>query len=385
MITTIYSIAKLKQLFLEIFLNKTSKVSDISDNSVVNAVGYGVAKVAQKALKDIAIVESHIFPDSAYGSYLDSSATMFGAPPRGGALGSSTYIRIIANPGTVYIANTHVFTNYNGVQFNLEVNATVGAFGFVYAKVRSIDTGRKTNADPNTITSVSPEPAGHIGVTNEYIAIGGSDIEDDELFRLRIKKHLNILAKNTTEYFTEVFRRYNANILRILNLGNNELGQRAIGIVTQNGIDLSGSELDALLESTREYFCITDLNKFGNTIGIVLQNAEWFPVDIDLRVQIWNNYDVNEVRKQIQVNLTKYLDFRTWQNETKVQWDDMLQIVKTTQGVRYSPDEYFIPSRDLLPPVNKLPRVRGFILRDMSGNIISDSNNVLTPVFYQSV
>jgi hypothetical protein len=385
MITTIQSIAKLKQLFLEIFLNKTSKVSDVSDNSVINATAYGVSKVAQKCMKDIAIVESHIFPDSAYGAYLDSAATLFGAPARGGALGSSTYLRIIATPGTVYIANTNVFSNYNGIQFNLEASVTVGDFGFVYAKVRSTDTGTKTNVDPNSIISVSPEPVGHIGVTNEYISIGGSDVESDELFRMRIKKHLNILARNTTEYLTEVFRRFNANILRLLNLGINETGQRVIGVVTQNGINLSGTELDDLLEYAKDYFCLTDLNKFGNTIGITLNNAEWFTIDMDFRVQILSNYDVNAVRKDIQVNLTKYLDFRTWENNVKVQWDDLLQIVKTTKGVKYVPDEYFIPNTDKLPPVNKLPRIKGFILRDMAGNIISDSNNVLTPVFYQSL
>lgn len=385
MITTIQSIAKLKQLFLEIFLNKTSKVSDVSDNSVVNATAYGVAKVAQKAMKDIAIVESHIFPNSAYGSHLDSAATMFGAPERGSALGSSTYLRIVANPGTQYVANTNVFSNYNGVQFNLEENVTVGAFGFIYAKVRSVDTGSKTNVDPNSVISVVPEPAGHIGVTNEYVSTGGLDNEDDEIFRMRISKHLNILARNTTEYLTEVFRRSNPNILRLLNLGNNELGLRTIGIVTQNGIDLSPTELDDLLESTKGYFCFTDLNQFGNTIGIALTNAEWFPIDMDFRVQILNNYDPNAVRKDIQINLAKSLDFRTWQKDTKVQWDDLMQVIKTTIGVKYVPDEYFIPAIDLLPPVNKLPRIRGFIMRDISGNVISDSNGILTPVFYQSI
>jgi hypothetical protein len=385
MITKILTIAQLKQLFLEIFINKTDKISDISDNSVVNATGYGVSKVAQKCMKDIAIVESHIFPDSAYGTYLDSSATLFGAPARGGALGSSTYVRIVANPGTQYVANTHVFSNYNGIQFNLESTVTVGDLGFVYAKVRSIDTGNKTNVEPNSIISVSPQPAGHVGVTNEYMSTGGSDIEDDELFRMRIKKHLNILARNTLEYFTEVFRRYNSNILRLINLGNNEDGDRVIGIVTQNGIDLSQTELDELLESTKDYFCLTDLNKYGTTIGIALKNADWFFVDMDFRVQILSNYDPNEVRKEMQIGISKYLDFRTWKNIDKVEWDNLLQIVKSTKGVKYVPDTNFTPNRDLQPPINKLPRVRGFIMRDMSGNIISDSNNVLTPVFYPIV
>jgi len=382
MITKIQSIAQLKQLFLEIFINKTNKISDISDNSVVNATAYGVSKVAQKCMKDISIVESHIFPDTAYGAYLDSSATMFGAPARGGALGSSTYVRIVANPGAQYIAGTQVFSNYNGIQFSLESTVTVGSLGFIYAKVRSIDTGSKTNVDPNSIISVSPQPAGHIGVTNEYMATGGSDVEDDELFRMRIKKHLNILAKNTIEYFTEVFRLTNPNILRLINLGNGEAGNRVIGIVTQNGINLTDTELSDLLEATKDYFCLTDLSRFGNTIGISLVNADWFYVDMDFRGQILSNYDPNEVRKSIQINISKYLDFRTWTNTDKIDWANLLQIVRSTVGMKYCPDTNFSPNVDLQPPANKLPRVRGFILRDMDGNIIADSANVLTPVFY---
>jgi hypothetical protein len=382
MITKILTINALKQLFLEVFLNKTTKVSDVSDNSVVNATGYGVAKVAQKAMKDIAIVESHIFPDSAYGSYLDASATMFGAPSRGSASGSSTYLRVVASPGTQYTAGTHVFNNYNGVQFDLETSFTMGDLGYQYVKVRSSDTGAKTNVAPNTIISMSPQPTGHIAVTNEYMATGGADAEDDELFRQRIKKHLNILSRNTLEYFTEVFRNENSNILRLINYGNDEQGRRSIGIVTQNGIDLTQNELDALLEATKNYFCLTDLNKFGDTIGISLVNGEWFYVDLDFRVQILTNYDADAVRKDIQTALSKYLDFRSWDNSKKVEWDDLLQIVKTTQGVKYVPDSYFTPNSDISTPINKLPRVRGFVMRDLSGNIISDANNVLTPVFY---
>lgn len=382
MITKILSLSQLKQLFLEIFINKTDKVSDISDNSVVNATAYGTAKVAQKCLKDIALVESHIFPNTAYGSHLDSSATMFGATPRGGALGSSTYLRLVANVGTVYSASTQIFSNNNGIQFRLDTSVTVGSFGYIYAKVRSIDTGSKTNVEPNSIISVSPEPVGHIGCTNEYMAIGGQDEEDDELFRQRVAKHLNIVSRNTLEYLTIVFRNYNSNILKLINMGNNEDGNRTISIVTQNGINLTNQELSDLLENTKDFFCVTDIDKFGNSIGIVLQNADWTEVNIDFRVQLWGGYDSQAVRKEIQINLSKYLDFRTWQKFQKVEWDNLLQIIKSTKGVRYVPDQNFLPKVDILPAVNKLPRIKGFIMRDMNGSIIFDSGSVLTPIFY---
>lgn len=383
MITEISTVEKLKQLFLEIFINKTDKISDISDNSVLNATGYGVSKIAQKCMKDIAIVEAHIFPDSASGIYLDRSATLFGAPSRNiVATGSSTYIRVVGVSGTLYEAGVQFFNNYNGVQFELETDFTISALGWGYVKVRSTDTGSKTNSEPNSIVTVSPVPVGHIGCTNEYYAIGGTDTEPDELFRLRIKKHLNIMSRGTIAYIEQILQSFNSDILKVYNLGNNEFGQRVIGLVLQSGGSLNSGELDALLVQTQPYFPITDLNQYGDAIGIKLEMILWEEISMDFRVQILDSYDPNEVRKQIQINLTKYLDFRFWDRTLKVEWDNLLQAVKMTDGVRYVPDIYFSPSIDQTVRMNRLPRIKGFIMRNQDGSIIPDSSNVLLPIFY---
>jgi hypothetical protein len=395
MITRVQTISELKQLFLEIFLNKTSKVSDISDNSVVNATAYGVSKVAQKCLKDIAIVESHIFPDSAYGSYLDSSAKLFGATPRKTtASGSSTYVRLVGNPGTFYPAVTTTFKNYNGITFRLDEEITIDAGGYAYAKVSSIDIGLKSNVDANSIIAITPEPSGHIGVTNEYQATGGYDIEDDETFRQRIRKHLNIVSRSTILYLEEVFRNesYNINlsdslrrilgdVLKVINLGIGETGMKELAIVMQNGKTLTENELEQMLQIITPYLPITDINRFGTSIGIVLKNVTWQEVDIDFRVQVIEGFDSGVVRKNIQMNLTKYLDFRFWALGKKVEWDDLLQIVKTTEGVRYVPDKFFIPSSDISVFINKLPRIKGFIMRNLEGSIIFERDELI-PIFY---
>ena len=76
------TIQNLKNLFIEIFINKTNKVTDITENSVLNGTAFGVAKVGQKAIKDILIIEAQIFPDTASGDYLDKAAALFGVSPR---------------------------------------------------------------------------------------------------------------------------------------------------------------------------------------------------------------------------------------------------------------------------------------------------------------
>lgn len=381
------TITNLKNLFIEMFLDKTSKVSNVADGSVVNATAFGVAKVAQKAMKDIAIKEAQIFPDTATGAYLDKAAALYGVSPRKGALGSSTYIRVSADPGTVYDTSV-TFVNKNGIRFQVDEALTVGESGYGYVKVRSINAGYSTNVPPNSITNVSPQPQGHIECTNEYYAIGGRDSEDDETFRIRIKNNLNILSKNTIEYWTQTLNNIDDRVLKVMTAGLDEKGIYNLYVVSQNGIFFTEEELDTLLESAQGYFGISELNIEGKAVGIGIKNIDWFYVGsergLDFRVQLQPDYDVATVRQNIQVNLTKYLDFRFWTPGKIVEWDDLLDIVKKTDGVKYVPDEYFFPYYDQQVPVNQLPRIRGFVMRDQDGNILYDSDSNLSPLFYPS-
>lgn len=379
------TITNLKNLFIEMFLDKTVKVSNVADGSVVNATAFGVAKVAQKAMKDIAIKEAQIFPDTATGAYLDKAAALYGVSPRKGALGSSTYIRVSADPGTVYDTSV-TFVNKNGIRFQVDEALTVGESGYGYVKVRSVNAGYSTNVPPNSITNVSPQPQGHIECTNEYYAIGGRDSEDDETFRIRIKNNLNILSKNTIEYWTQTLSNIDDRVLKVMTAGLDEKGIYNLYIVSQNGIFFTEEELDTLLESAQGYFGISELNIEGKAVGIGIKNIDWFYVGsergLDFRVQLQPDYDVATVRQNIQINLTKYLDFRFWTPGKIVEWDDLLDIVKKTDGVKYVPDEYFFPYYDQQVPANQLPRIRGFVMRDQDGNVLYDSDSNLSPLFY---
>ena len=379
------TIANLKNLWIEMFLNKTDKVSNIADGSVLNAVAFGTAKVAQKAIKDIAIVEAQIFPTSATGTYLDKSAALFGVSPRKQALGSSTYIRVYAEPGTLYEVGT-TFISKNGIRFIVDKPFTVDNSGYGYVSVRSVITGSATNVEANSITQVSPRPLTHIECTNEYAAIGGRDYEDDETFRNRIINYNNRLSEETVESWTQIFQDLDDRILKVMNVGLGEDGKTHIYLVTQNGSFFTDDELEELLDKAIPYFGLTELNLSGESIGIVLENAKWMYVGgeqgVDFRVELSPNTDIADARKNIQIAMTKYLDFRFWEAGKVVQWDDLLQVVKTAEGVKYVPDEYFFPYFDEEVPLNMLPRIKGFRMRDLEGNILYDSGSNLSNIFY---
>lgn len=387
-----HTISLLKSLFIELFLNKTDKVSDISDNSVVNATAFGVAKVGQKCLKDVAIVAARIFPDTASGNDLDIAAQLFGVSPRKGAIGSSTYVKVIAEQGTEYKAGESEFVSQNGIRFLIEQGVTVGPNGYEYIKVRSAGTGSQTNVQPNTINNITNAPVGHKSCTNEYYAIGGRDTEDDETFRIRIRNNLNILSIGTREYFTQVFQNIDDRVLMFFNFGVNESAKLQLALSTQNGIEFTETELANLLERAAPYFPLSDRNKHGDTIGITLTNVNWHIVGgtrgVEFMVDIDPNFDPNEVRLAIQIAMTKYLDFRYWVPGSKVEWDDLLGIVKNTEGVRYVQDSTFYPHTDEMVPIDSLPRIKRFAMRNLKGKEIfsngEDDTIPLSPIFYPS-
>ncbi|HSY76113.1 MAG TPA: hypothetical protein VK890_04610, partial [Bacteroidia bacterium] len=179
MFTKLTTIEELKQIFIETLLNQTNAVTKVSDMSGLNGIAFGAAKLAQKQLKDVAILEGHMFPDVAYGNYLDDYARLNGAGQRFGANQSSVYVRVVGSLGTSYIPGTNVFVSTTGVNFDLENPYVIGPFGFGYVKTRSQTTGSSTQVDPLVITSVTNPPAGHQYCINEYKANFGLDTEDD--------------------------------------------------------------------------------------------------------------------------------------------------------------------------------------------------------------
>jgi hypothetical protein len=381
--TKITTETELKEILTEVLMNNTDRVSKISDHSVLSGLLYANAKIGKKALKDIALATSKLYPDDAYGTQLDEIASNHGISARFGASQSSVFLRIVADTGTTYLKNTHVFSGNHGLVFELDEDITIGVVGYTYAKVRSIDSGVKTKVDPLSINKVNPIPSGHKYVINEYAAFGGRDVEQDDVFRKRIKEGANILATGTLAQLEQIFIKINSNVLRVFYHGINSFGQPVIAICTQNGINLSSSELDEITLQAEQYLSLSDLRPFGtNTYGLKLINISWFPIDMDFRVDISTSFNPDDVRKDIQIRLNKYVDYRFWKANQKVEWDDLLQIVKTTRGVKYCPDTTFFPNKDIVIPRTQLPRLRGFIMRDLEGNIVVNIANTLNPTYF---
>ena len=382
MITKITPVNELKLMFLEILLNKTDKINDIGAESVLNGIAFGCAKVGQKCLVNQAIVEGHIFPDTAYGVYLDELAAIRGVSPRFGAAASSTYVRLIGDEGTTYLKDVQTFTSTSGITFSLEEDVVIGINGYAYAKVRCDQEGLDTNVDPLSINKVSPIPTGHLTCTNEYRATGGRDEEDDDLFRQRIKDSINQLARTTLSYLEQVFMKINPNVLRLHKGGIDADGRLNLIVVSVNGQDFTDDEFNEILSRSEEYLSLSELLRSSTDYALKLNNVDWLPVDIEFRVDIDPAYDQDRVRREIQIQMSKLFDYRFWEYGDKVEWENLLFAAKNVDGVRYVPDTHFYPHADINVPKFRLPRVRGFVMRDLDGNIVEDNGGVLAEVYY---
>lgn len=378
----ITSTEELKQVFTQVLISRTDQVTKVSPASVLSGLAYSNAKLAQKVLSNIAVAQSMFLPDESYGQSLDDLAEIYGISPRFTTLGSSTYVRVNAQPGTVYTSGIHTFSSNNGIVFNLDTTFTVGDSGFYYAKVSSVPTGSETNINPFTISSVTPIPNGHQLVTNEYMAIGGRDVETDDQFRERIKTTINVVAVNTISRIENILIKINPKVSKVFHNGTNDEGKIILSILTQNGSDLSAPELGTLTDGIKPYLSLNELNPSGlDGIGVILTNIINQPIDISFRCIVNPAYDPVEVRKFAQQKMGSYVS-SVIESGYRVEWDNLLQLAKETDGINYVYDNYFFPSQDLLIDFNKIPRIRGFLMLDAVGAIISDGTESLSPSFY---
>src|ERR1035437_705099 len=242
MYTKITSTEELMQLFIESLLNKTDKLSKVSPNSVNSGIAFGVANVGRTVLKEVALVETHIFPDDAVGSALDEVANNYGIAPRFESSKSSVFVRVFADSGTQYLLGVQEFSGTDGITFEMEGDVTIGTNGYGYIKLKSKETGVRTNINALTIKNVAPSPTGHKLVVNEYKATGGRDLESDDLFRKRIKEGSNVLARGTNSMIEQVFMKFNSDVLRVFNGGTDVNGKIVLYVAMQNGVNLSDND-----------------------------------------------------------------------------------------------------------------------------------------------
>ena len=176
--------------------------------------------------------------------------------------------------------------------------------------------------------------------------------------------------------------RINDRVLRLHKGGITADGRMNLIVVSVNGQNFSSQEFDEILSRSEEFLPLNELLRESTDYALSLQNVDWLPVDVEFRVDIDPAYDQAVVRRNIAIQMNKLFDYRFWKYGDKVEWENLLYAAKNVEGVRYVPDTHFYPRADINVPRYRLPRIRGFVLRDLEGNVIEDNGGLMSAVYY---
>ena len=183
-------------------------------------------------------------------------------------------------------------------------------------------------------------------------------------------------------YLEQVFMKINPNVLKLYKEGMDEDGRFNLIVVSVNGQDFTEDEFNEILSKSEEFLTLSELLSTTTGFSLKLNNVNWLPVDIEFRIDLDPSYDLDKIRREIQIQMGKMFDYRFWKYGDKVEWENLLYAAKNVDGVRYVPDTHFSPRSDINVPEYRLPRIRGFVMRDLDGNIIEDNEGVLSDFFY---
>lgn len=378
--TNIPPLKELENAFEQVFFSNTNNVSKISPGSVLKAHSAGIAKLSQKMLANVGVLETHKFASIGFGAYLDEIAQEMGLPTRRGATTSKTYVRVVGDVGVSYNFGVHSFTGSHGIIFDVEETTVIGNAGFAYVPVVSQTTGEETNVDPLTLVTVLPTPpANHDYCINEYKATGGADEENDEVMRQRLQTAVNLLATGTVEKYKQVIMNQYAQVLDVTSAGLNDSNQLKLRIATVNNSDLSVSDLETIADTILPPY----LTPRDAEAGVEVVNVTRYPIDISLRASLSSGADADIVRTRLQINMGKLFNPIYWDlDKSKVEWDDLLNVAKQDPDTIIVPDQHFVPNADIIIDKFTYPIIRGFILYDLDGNILSNTAGTLNPAFY---
>jgi len=376
MLTKIKTIEELKTEFIIALRNNTNLVTKFTSTSVVNAWAYANAKLAQKLNKDIAYVEARLFPEFANSSVLDDISNLNGFPARGLTTQSTVILLFRGNSGTVYNAGFQVRTS-SGYIFTTNDNLILGVNGVGYVVATSVDFGEVVNVGANTITVlVSGAPTGHSSVTNLVRAKGGRDVESDFDYRRRLMGIENLLSKNTIAFYESLIQKFEPNVIRIYPVNHNPAsGAFTLRILKNNAATFTSNELATLKTNIQQYVPMAD----SQTSKLNLDNWSFVEIDIVAVVKETGISSLQKIHEDAQINVQNYFNWSTWKNGAKVEWDDLLEIIKNTTGVEKVLDANFLPRKDIEISLGTMPRLRNLVISNVAGSSI---NQVVSEPIY---
>ena len=331
--------AELIETFNRVFLSTNTGITKISPNSVFASFSAGIAGLAQKMLKETALVETYIDPDQATGDRLDAIARQRGIPTRQTTRTKSTvWIRLHAEGGTAYTTE-HVFTGSHGITFNLMQGFTFPTNGtrFVYRQLQSTGGGLLNNVSVFSIDRIDNPPTGHVLAINDAPSFGGRDAETDDQFRYRIKNFTNISAYDTLAKISILANQQVNSIFRVYNLGKAVNGDARLGVITHSGEALTPDELTTL-NGLRVFAPLSNSN-------LQFESLPAERLDITAVLELRDTEQTRDIADRILVRINNFLREVVYNEEsTFIDWVTIFNLINIDPGVISLSSDGFSPN-----------------------------------------
>lgn len=234
---------------------------------------------------------SHLNNFSLYanGLSLDDAVANFGRVRFSGTP-SVSQILVDANLGTK-IPKGFIVSTEDGILFGTKVGITIQGPGTLIP-VESLEIGVENNVYQNTITKIVNPIAGLIGVTNPGAATGGSNIESDDMLRLR---NLEALREPATG---DNISQYKLWVREVKGVGNLKVlpTTPTKGYVTIIIADVEGQPASAeLVESVLNYINgVKPVNA-----GVYVNPATNKSLDMSMKVTLAEGYILQDIKTEI--------------------------------------------------------------------------------------
>lgn len=302
-------------------------------------------------------------PLRAVGTDLDEIGQSRGIS-RLGASQSSAVLTFTGTVGTTIVSTFQVRTTSGQIYATTEGGTIVadsdnpGTNAPMKLLAQSVSSGSVSAAGQGTINQVVSFTGISGGtlqsVVNEAPSVGGADAETDDQYRSRIVNYLATLNQGTRAFYEATARTIDSTVVRTIVGRSAEPHTIKLLLVSRSGASYSTPQLTSMASALGPLVPVLAMVSVGNVV--------FTPITVVITGTIKSGFVVRDVIEQAARRLNQYMDWSQWPLSTDVQWDNLLAIVSTTDGI--DDIKSFSPLRDVSVAANSLPKLTSISFTD---------------------
>lgn len=305
------------------------------------------------------------FAQTATGKFLDMIGEPAGIDRKQGDYALQK-IRISGVPGTEIQVGRTVSTkadeNNEAISFIIQYTVGIGSEGYVDVDAECIEIGEKGNVELGTINILTRNINGITSIENIELVKKGVNKESDDSYRERIIENGRYPGRSANQYHYKKWAKEidgikYCKVFPLWDKSNGLNGNGTVKLVLADEYNLPVTD-----EKVKEVKNYIDPYPEGTGAGqapvnaiVTVKSCVSKLINIASKITLYDGYILSEVQKQFEINLKEYFSNKSLEENKKVSYARVVNVLLTTEGV----DEYVDP-----------------LMNDGTSNIILDDEEV---------